>query len=97
MKDKEALQNRLKADIDQYEAMIDDELNRKKELLKKAAIIGGIVTAGLVVTTLMIKDEPKKTAEVNEFKGESKIGKLVLGIATPLLINFLKENLTNRS
>lgn len=94
MKDKEALQNRLKADIDQYESMIEDELVRKKELLKKVAIVGGIITAGYVLTSVLTKDDDEQKVVK---KSDSSFVKLLLGVATPIAMNFLKEQLANRS
>jgi hypothetical protein len=94
VKDKEALQNRLKADIDQYELMIEDELVRKKELLSKVAIVGGIIIAGYALTKMLVEKENEKQDKV---KKGSSVGKLILGIATPIVINFLKDKLSNRA
>ncbi len=93
MKDKQALQTRLEADVEQYQAMLEDELNQKKALLKKVAVIGGIITVGYAVTSALVSEENK--AKISTAK-ESSLVKILLGVATPLLVNFLKNEFAKR-
>lgn len=96
MKNKEALQNRLQSDVDQYESMLEDELARKQVLLRKLAIAAGLLATGFAITKVIIGSEEQSKKAIDKPKG-SEFGKLVLGIATPLLINFVKNKLANRS
>lgn len=93
MKNKQALQNQLEADIEQYQAMLEDEINQKKALLKKVAVIGGIITVGYVVTSALVSEENKNKVATAK---ESSLVKLLVGVATPLLVNFLKAKFAKR-
>lgn len=84
----------LAADAEMYETILQAEANSTKEIVKKGIIIAGIITAGYTISRLLSGRNQEKEEKQQQSKS-SEIGKIALGILTPIVLKFAQEKLSN--